>query len=71
MSDNREIRHDPAANEAVQGVVDRVLSWQVGAPVETVRTELEDGLATIGETMPEAWLQKTAERISTADPVQR
>jgi hypothetical protein len=69
MSDNSELRHEED-NEAVQAVVDRVLSWQAGAPVETVREELERGLSEVGETRPDAWVQDNAERISNADPAQ-
>ena len=69
MTDNSELRHEED-NEAVQAVVDRVLSWQEGAPVETVREELEKGLSSIGETRSEEWLQDNAERISKADPAQ-
>jgi hypothetical protein len=68
-SDNSELRHEDD-NEAVQAVVDRVLSWQAGAPVDTVREELEDGLAQVGETRPEEWLRRNAEAISKADPAQ-
>src|SRR3954453_8236661 len=67
MSDNSELRH-AEDSEAVQAVFDRVLSWQEGAPVETVREELEKGLSEIGESRPEEWLQDNAERISKADP---
>ena len=70
MSDNSDLRNEAVGNEAVQAVVDRVLSWHPGAAVETVRAELEKGLAQAGETMPEEWLQETAERISRADPAQ-
>jgi vacuolar-type H+-ATPase subunit C/Vma6 len=69
MSDNSELR-DIEDNEAVQAVVDRVLSYQVGAPVETVRKELEDGLTSIGESRSEAWLTEHAQAISNADPAQ-
>lgn len=69
MSDNTDLRHEDDS-EAVQAVVDRVLSYQGGAPVDTVRAELESGLSAIGETRPDAWLQENAERISTADPAQ-
>jgi hypothetical protein len=71
MSDNSDLRDESDANEAVQAVVDRVLSWQAGAPVDTVRTELEDGLREAGETMPDHWLAQTSERISNADPAQK
>jgi hypothetical protein len=69
MSDNSDLRH-AEDNEAVQAVLDRVLSWQEGAPVETVREELERGLSEIGETRSAEWLQENAERISKADPAQ-
>ena len=70
-ADNSDLRHDTDANPAVQAVEDRVLSWQAGAPVETVREELRKGLDDVGETVPDSWLEQTAERISNADPVQR
>lgn len=70
-NDNSDLRHDSDANPAVQAVEDRVLSWQSGAPVETVREELRKGLDEAGESMPDAWLDATAERISNADPAQQ
>ena len=70
QNDNSDLRHDTDANPAVQAVEDRVLSWQAGAPVATVREELRKGLEDAGETMPDAWLDSTAERISNADPAQ-
>ena len=69
MSDNEELRHEDD-NEAVQAVVDRVLSYQAGAPAETVRTELESGLREIGESRSEEWISDNAEQISQADPAQ-
>jgi hypothetical protein len=71
MSDNSDLRHDDQADEAVQAVVDRVLSWQAGAPEETVLEELQAGLREIGTDMPADWLARTAARISSADPAQR
>jgi len=68
-NDNSDLRNEED-NEAVQAVVDRVLSWQGGAPEGTVRQELEAGLQQIGETRDEQWLQSNAERISRADPAQ-
>ncbi|HEX4976834.1 MAG TPA: hypothetical protein VFV40_03110 [Nocardioides sp.] len=68
--DNSDLRHDEEANPAVQAVEDRVLSWQAGAPAETVREELRKGLADAGESMPDAWVEQTAARISNADPAQ-
>jgi hypothetical protein len=50
--------------------VDRVLSYQSGAPADTVRGELEKGLSEIGETRSEEWLSDNASRISQADPAQ-
>ncbi len=69
MTDNTELRNEED-NEAVQAVVDRVLSYQAGAPTDTVRAELESGLSEIGESRSEDWLQENAERISNADPAQ-
>jgi len=68
-NDNSDLRNEED-NEAVQAVVDRVLSWQGGAPEGTVRQELEAGLQQIGETRDEQWLQSNTERISRADPAQ-
>ena len=70
MSDNSDLRNEDD-NEAVQAVVDRVLSYQAGAPAETVRAELESGLAEIGESRSEEWLSGNAEQISKADPAQK
>jgi hypothetical protein len=69
MTDNSELRNEED-NEAVQAVLDRVLSYQVGAPAATVRSELQDGLSAIGESRSEEWLDKNAEAISKADPAQ-
>jgi len=69
MTDNSELRHEED-NEAVQAVVDRVLSYQAGAPVDSVREQLEEGLSSIGESRSEDWLKSNAEQISNADPAQ-
>jgi hypothetical protein len=69
MTENSELRHEED-NEAVQAVVDRVLSWQAGAPEETVREELVRGLDKVGETRSEEWLTTNAQAISNADPAQ-
>jgi hypothetical protein len=71
MSDNSDLRDDDQADEAVQAVVDRVLSWQAGAPEETVLEELQSGLRQIGADMPSDWLARTAHEISNADPAQK
>jgi hypothetical protein len=67
MSDNSDLRHEDD-DEAVQAVVDRVLSYQAGAPTDTVRQELVEGLTRIGEERSEDWIRSKAERISNADP---
>jgi hypothetical protein len=53
--------------EAVQGVVDRVASWQDGATEETVRDELRKGLAEAGVTVPDAFLDEAVRRINHND----
>lgn len=75
MTDNEELRNDAAENdargteaEAQQAVVDRVLSWQEGAPVETVREELRKAAAEVGVEVDDAWLDEKARQISDADP---
>lgn len=69
-SDNAELRNEEPGNEAVQAVVDRVLSYHGGSPAETVRSELEQGLADVGESRDGAWLDRNADEISQADPAQ-
>jgi hypothetical protein len=69
MTDNSDIRHEED-NEAVQGVLDRVLSYQAGAPVDTVKAELRSALDEAGESRSDEWLDGNAERISQADPAQ-
>ena len=78
MTDNEELRNDAAESsaqgaraEAQQAVVDRVLSWQEGAPVETVREELRKAAAEVGVDVDDAWLDEKAEQISEADPANR
>ena len=68
MTDTSDLRHDDEANEAVQAVVDRVLSYQAGAPVETVADELRSGLREIDAKMPEEWVARTPESISETEP---
>ncbi len=71
MSDGSDLRAEDDAPEAAQAVVDRVLSYQAGAPEETVLAELQRGLREVGIDMPPAWVAGHAERISAADPGQR
>ena len=75
MTDNEELRNDAAEStaqgteaEAQQAVVDRVLSWQEGAPTETVREELRKAAAEVGVEVDDAWLDEKARQISDADP---
>jgi len=77
MTDNEELRNDASENsargteaEAQQAVVDRVLSWQEGAPTETVREELRKAAVEVGVEVDDAWLDEKAEEISKADPAQ-
>lgn len=78
MTDNEELRHDasqPAARgvqaEAQQAVVDRVLSWHEGAPVETVREHLQKAASEAGVDVDDSWLDEKARQISDADPATR
>lgn len=70
MSENADLRDEPEINEAVQAVLDRVLSYQAGAPVDTVRAELASGCAEIDESVSDRWLDEKAEEIHRADPAQ-
>ena len=77
MTDNEELRNDAADTgaegaqaEAQQAVVDRVLSWQEGAPEETVRAELRKAAAEVGVDVDDAWVDEKARQISEADPAQ-
>jgi hypothetical protein len=78
MTDNEELRNDAAESSAQgaeadgqQAVVDRVLSWQEGAPVGTVREELRKAAAEVGVDVDDAWLDEKAQQISEADPASR
>jgi hypothetical protein len=75
MTDNEDLRNDAAQDdahgteaEAQQVVVDRVLSWHEGAPVETVRDELRKAADEVGVAVDDAWLDEKAKQISDADP---
>jgi len=69
MTDNSELRNEES-DEAVQAVVDRVLSYQAGAPTDEIRAELTRGLQEVGVSRDDSWLDANAEAISTADPAQ-
>jgi hypothetical protein len=49
--------------EAIQAVVDRVTSWQDGAPEGTVERELRDGFSEAGVDVPDDEVSKLAEAI--------
>lgn len=75
MTDNEELRNDASQSntrgaeaEAQQAVVDRVLSWHEGAPVETVREHLQKAAGEVGVDVDDAWLDEKARQISQADP---
>lgn len=77
MTDNEELRHDASEDdaqgseaEAQQAVVDRVLSWQAGAPEETVREELRKAAGEVGVRVDDGWVEERAREISEADPAQ-
>ena len=59
MSDNTNADR----NEAVQAVVDRVSSYQDGAPEGTVETELTAGLGEVGIQLDPADVRTLAEAI--------
>ncbi|HEX6248156.1 MAG TPA: hypothetical protein VFZ64_09825 [Nocardioidaceae bacterium] len=78
MTDNEELRNAAAQDhvegaeaEAQQAVVDRVLSWQEGAPAETVREELRKAADEAGIRVDDAWLDEKSRQISDADPAQK
>lgn len=59
-----------AETEAVRAVEERVRSYHEGAPVATVRGELEKAADEAGVVVTPAWLDDTAQEISDADPLQ-
>ena len=69
MSDNSELRNEDD-NEAVQAVVDRVLSYQGGAPVDTVRGGARAGAVRDRREPARGVAGRDAEEISKADPAQ-
>ena len=61
QSDHRD--HSNEELEAVQNVVDRVTSWQDGAPEETVEKELRDGFTEAGVDVPDDDVRALADAI--------
>jgi hypothetical protein len=51
--------------EAMQAVVDRVTSWQDGAPEGTVEAELRDGFTRAGVDVDDTDITKLAEAIES------
>jgi hypothetical protein len=51
--------------EAIQAVVDRVTSWQDGAPEGTVEHELRDGFGEAGVDVSEDEVKKLADAIQS------
>jgi hypothetical protein len=51
--------------EAIQAVVDRVSSWQDGAPEGTVERELRDGFAEVGVEVSDDELARLADAIQS------
>ena len=61
--DGMSQRHDSERIEAVQAVVDRVSSYQDGAPDSTVESELRKGLDEAGVSLETNELSALAEAI--------
>ena len=51
--------------EAIQIVVDRVTSWQDGAPEGTVEKELRDGFSEVGVDVSDEQVTKLADAIQS------
>lgn len=63
MSEQSNEQNNSEKMEAVQAVVDRVTSWQDGAPEGTVEQELRDGFAEAGVDVPDDDVRKLADAI--------
>lgn len=55
--------------EALQGVVDRVTSWQETATEGTIHDELDRGLQEAGVTLTDAQRDRVAEQIGAGEEV--
>lgn len=53
--------------ESLQAVVDRVLSWQEGAPEGTVRDELDKALDEVGLDLDERTRERIVEHVHAGD----
>jgi hypothetical protein len=63
MTDQQPGADRPVKVEAVQAVVDRVTSWQDGAPEETIRQELLTGLSDAKVDVPSSFVDEVVRRI--------
>jgi hypothetical protein len=63
MTDQQPGADRPVKVEAVQAVVDRVTSWQDGAPEETIRQELLTGLSDAEVDVPSSFVDEVVRRI--------
>jgi len=64
-----EMDQQGARKAALQGVVDRVTSWQETATEGTVHEELDRGLAEAGVTLTAEQRDRVAQQISDGEPV--
>jgi hypothetical protein len=60
-ADQGEVRS--ARVEAVQAVVDRIISWQDGATEDVVREELLKGLSEAGVEVPDTFVDEVVRRV--------
>lgn len=60
-ADQGEVRS--ARVEAVQAVVDRIISWQDGATEDVVREELLKGLSEAGVAVPDTFVDEVVRRV--------
>ena len=63
MKDHGAAEDRPVQVDAVQAVVDRITSWQDGAPEETVRAELLKGLAEADVDVPTDFVEEVVRRV--------
>jgi hypothetical protein len=75
MSEHNDVTESRAARsqaeeEAAQAAVDRVRSWHAGSTPEIIAEELRTALQKVEVSRDDAWVQRHADEISTADPLQ-
>jgi hypothetical protein len=64
-----EMSQQDARVEALQGVVDRVTSWQESATDGTIHDELDRGLREAGVTLTDEQRDRVAQQISDGEDV--